>query len=147
MRATTLALAAREIASDREGLGREIGEGVCLASSEGRTVCGATASDIRDWGLVTESGRMVGLVPNGVATVTVHVPASGKPPIPPTSQTSGYRPASTRTFGVVDNVFVTNISQGDGAISGVSITWRSASGKIINTVPAKVAGVETPAWS
>jgi hypothetical protein len=145
MRAPTLALVARDIASDRVALGREVGEGVCLASSGNSGACGATAFDIRNWGLVAEYGRMVGLVPDGVTTVTVHLPASGKLPLPPTSQT-GYRPASTATFGVVDNVFVTNISD-VGQISGASITWRSANGKIIKTVPSQVAGVEIPAWS
>ena len=147
MRASTLTLVAREIASDRAGLSREIGEGVCIASSEGGTTCGATATDIRNWGLVTDYGRMVGLVPNGVASVTVHIPASGKPPIPPTSRTSDYRPASTGTFGVTDNVFVTNIAQDVGPISGATITWRSANGRVIKTVPSQVAGIETPPWS
>jgi hypothetical protein len=148
MRASTLAMVAREIASDRAGLRRENGEGVCLAS-DGGTVCGATASDLRNWGLVTEYGQMVGLVPNGVASVTVHIPASGKPPILPTNITNStsYRPASTDTFGVTDNVFVTNIAEDLGPISGATITWRSASGRTIKTVPAQVAGIETPAWS
>jgi hypothetical protein len=148
MRASTLALVAREIASYRAGLRREIGKGVCLAS-EGGTVCGATASDIRNWGLVAEYGQMVGLVPNGVASVTIHIPASGKPAILPTNITNStsYRPASTDTFGVTDNVFVTNIAEDLRPFSGTTITWRSASGRIIKTVPAEVAGIETPAWS
>lgn len=148
LRARVLSLAARVALSEREMLRRETGEGVCLAYSgaEGNGgACGATATDIRDWGLVTGLGRMFGVVPNGVVTVTVHVPASGKPPIPPTSQSSGYRPASTGTFNVVNNLFVTNLMD-VGQTSGASITWRSASGKIIKTVPAQVDGVDTASW-
>ncbi len=147
IRRQTLALAAQDAAKDRLVLERETGEGVCLVYS-GRTsneqsgyVCGATATDIRDWGLVDGFGRMVGLVPNGVATVTVRLPASGKRPVVPTSS---YRPESTDTFNVVNNVFATNL-WAVGNIRHASITWRSANGHIIKTVPAQVAGVDTAA--
>jgi hypothetical protein len=143
IRAQTLVLAAREAVTDRDVLRRETGEGVCLSESGslGGGACGATASDIRDWGLVVGLGRMAGLVPNGVAKVTVHLPASGKPPIPPTSR-SGYHPASTSTFSVVDNLFTTNIAN-VAQVHGASITWLSANGKVIKTVPAQVDGVDT----
>jgi hypothetical protein len=146
IRPQTLALAAHEAANDRLLLDRETGEGVCLVYSgqaSGGTggACGATAADIRNWGLVEGFGRMVGLVPDGVATVTVRLPASGKRPLMPTNT---YRPASTSTFSVHDNVFATNIVDVED-IRHASVTWQSANGHIIKTVPAQVDGVDTAA--
>jgi hypothetical protein len=133
-------LVARELVIQREIRTRETGDGICLLYSGTRTgggVCGANALDIRDWGLHAQFGRVSGVVPDGVASVTIHDPPY-----------EGV-PASTSTVKVVNNVFVSRMDATlTGRIAGTAprVTWRSASGAIIKTVSGRVAGVGNSAW-
>jgi len=70
-----------------------------------------------------------GVVPDGVATVTLHYPA-GK--LGGFSHRSG--PALTATRHVVNNVVVISVERaGVQAIRAVTTTWRSADGATIKT--------------
>jgi hypothetical protein len=122
---------------EREVLKQRTGDGVCLlfagANSSGGA-CGATASDMQNWGLVSAFGPVSGVVPDGVAAVTVRYPASG-----------GVQ-AVTSTVKVINNVFVTTIKRARGASrAGRTIVWRSANGRIIKTLRG-IVGVGNSGW-
>jgi hypothetical protein len=71
-----------------------------------------------------------GVVPDGVATVTLHYPA-GK--LGGFSRRSG--PALTVTGHAVNNVVVVSVERaGEQATGAVTTTWRTASGTIIKTL-------------
>lgn len=138
VRAATLALTARAIRQERETAARQAGDQVCLlfaghALSGG--TCGANASDIRQWGLVSMLGPVSGVVPDGVATVTLSYRAYEG------------NPAVTVTAKVVNNVFVTTITR-PRATRGVppTMVWRSASGGVLKTLHGYAAGVATSGW-
>ncbi len=140
LRARTLAWVGRQVASLREIRARGSGDGICLVYSGNRTsggVCGANALDVRDWGLDTSFGRVGGVVPDGVASVTIHDPASDGVP------------SVTSTVKVINNVFVSGMNAeltGRTTLGAPRITWRGADGAIIKTVSARVLGVGTSAW-
>jgi hypothetical protein len=123
-RSATLALAERQITFARRAR-RSAGPGVCLlaASANGNAgTCGATAQELKQGGLVAGEARLSGIVPDGVAKVTVDYPAAGG------------RPARTVTADVVGNVFVTSLDAGGAARP--RLVWRSPAGSVIATVPA-----------
>lgn len=138
VRAKTLALSARAIAQQRLMSARQTGDGVCLLFAGRDHVnggsCGATASDLKRWGMTSTMGKIAGIVPDGVAAVRVHVPAD-----------NGLR-ATTVHAKVVNNVFITPIEESFGFRRQPKVVWLSASGKVINTVPARVPGVATSGW-
>ena len=138
LRARVLDLIARLATRERETLARQTGDAVCLlfaGHDTGGGTCGATAADVRDWGLVSVLGPLAGIVPDGVATVTIHYPAG-----------DGLR-AVTASTKVVNNVFVTSITRAFGTRRLTpTILWRSASGRVLKTVPGRVAGVATSGW-
>jgi hypothetical protein len=71
-----------------------------------------------------------GVVPDGVATVTLHYPAGE---FGGASRRRG--PALTVTGHVVNNVAVISVERaGDQATGAVTTTWRAADGSIIKTV-------------
>jgi hypothetical protein len=138
VRSRTLALAARLIARLRLSVSRQTGDGVCLLFAGGHSnggTCGATAEDIRNWGLVSELGPLAGIVPDGVATVTIHYPAY-----------EGLR-AITATVKVTNNVFAAHITRGVGvARQTPTIVWRSPSGTFLKTVRGRTAGIGNSSW-
>ncbi len=79
-------------------------------------------------------GQIAGIVPDGVASVIVHVPAY-----------EGRR-AITEHAKVVDNLFVTSILEGFGNRRKPTIVWLSASGKVTRSVAGRVDGVGTSGW-
>jgi hypothetical protein len=83
--------------------------------------CGATASQIASHGLLSAYGYISGVVPDGVASVTLSYPA-----------TRG-SPAHTVTADVVGNVFATAIPQPRGNVHPTT-TWHSASGATLKTI-------------
>jgi len=85
---------------------------------------------------VSVIGAISGIVPNGVAAVTV-----GEPP-------SQGVPAITSTVRVVNNVFVTRITpvRPVRQLDTTTITWRNAQGRTIKTLRALTPGVETRGW-
>jgi Cytochrome C oxidase, cbb3-type, subunit III len=140
LRAKTLALVARDLVIEREIRPRETGDGICLLYSGAQTsggVCGANALDVRDWGLEALFGRVSGVVPDGVARVTIHDPAY-----------DGVSTA-TSTVRVVNNVFVSGMNAtlaGRTFDTAPTVTWRSANGAIIKTVSGREPGVGGSAW-
>lgn len=140
LRERTLAWLRHELVTVREIRARETGEGICLAywgTGTGGGVCGANALDIREWGLETSFGRVSGVVPDGVASVTIREPAY-----------DGLS-ASTSTVKVVNNVFVGGMNAaltGRTTDAAPTITWRSADGAVIKTVSGRVAGIGSSAW-
>jgi hypothetical protein len=133
LRARILALEDRALARAQRVQKDAHMPGVCLAwtsqSQGGGISCGDTASELRHWGLIAFD-RSAGIVPNGVATVTLHYPASNG------------GPARTSTAKVIGNVFVTNLCPRAGGFSA-SMTWRSGDGTIIKSIPA-VRNVDGP---
>jgi hypothetical protein len=125
LRSPTLALQAQLIAGARGLARRTAGGGVCLMFADARASggeCGASASEIEQRGLISSFGPLAGVVPDGVATVTVYFPAS-----------NGLA-ARTATSDVVGNVFAVSISPSHRGQP--AMVWRSAQGKILKTVPA-----------
>lgn len=128
-RASTLALQARWLALFvRAG---QQGEGVCLvgfasARGGGGGACN-TASEAEHGDLTESTGSTFsGVVPDRVATVTVHYPASNG------------APATTLTSVVVGNVFairIPGLTLGGGPPP--TITWRSATGQVIKTISTR----------
>lgn len=134
LRARTLSLQAQLIARQRRNwqhLQQATGPGVCLMYSNAYgsgAFCGTTRQ-IQQTGLINCCGLLSGVVPDGVATVTLRYPASRGTVAP------------TATSRVVENVFVTALSLSNLRLSNprtVSpmMIWRSAQGKIIKTIPA-----------
>ena len=125
LRAPTLALQAREWDQQRLLAEQASKHVVCLlfnsADASGGT-CGAATSEIRDKGMISSAGPLSGIVPDGVAIVTVHYPAR-----------DGLA-AHTATSDVVGDVFATSIRSRHQQLP--AMIWRSAQGKIIKTVPA-----------
>jgi hypothetical protein len=83
-------------------------------------------------GTGADPGRttFLGVVPDGVATVTLHYPA-GK--LGGFSHRSG--PALTVTGHVVDNVVVVTVERaGNQAGGAVTTTWRAANGTVVKTL-------------
>jgi hypothetical protein len=94
----------------------------------GGGILGASAASIPQHGVFFSSGQhgsstVPGLVPDGVATVTVHYPADP----------AGTLPAVTITAKVVDNVVVfTSVPRGP-AVGWTKMVWRAANGTIVKT--------------
>jgi hypothetical protein len=138
LRAATLAWTARYVTQEREIETRQGGDEVCLLFAghdvSGGT-CGANATDIQHWGLVSSFGLVSGVVPDGVATVKMHYRAYEG------------NPAVTDTAKVINNVFVTTITRPQGTRSvWPTIVWRSASGSVLRTISGRVVGVASSGW-
>lgn len=127
LRAPTLSLQAQLIARQRRFANQAAKGGICLMFDSANVsggACGATASEIEQSGMISSFGPLSGVVPDGVATVTVRYPAS-----------NGLA-ARTATSDVVGNLFVTAIRSSNRGNLWSAMIWRSAQGKIVKTVPA-----------
>jgi hypothetical protein len=129
LRPSTLALVSEAAANARLRDADAAAGGICLitvsADEQGGT-CGASARDLMQHGMLSAYGTLSGVVPDGVATVTIDYPAIGR------------LVAQTVTTNVIGNVFVSSIKLVRGSSTTPKITWRSPSGRILKTV------VETP---
>jgi hypothetical protein len=125
LRAPTLSLQAQLIARQRELAQQQAAGVICLefssASGSGGS-CGATPAQIAQTGMISTIGRISGVVPDGVTTVTIRYPASNG------------RAAQTVTTDVVSNVFATSIVRSTDRNLSPTIIWRSAQGKVLKTV-------------
>lgn len=127
LRAPTLSLQGKLIARQRRFAKQAAAGGICLMFNSPKVsggACGATASEIKQRGMLSSFGPLSGVVPDGVATVTIHYPAS-----------NGLA-ARTVASDIVGNVFLTSIRRSNRGDLGPAVIWRSAQGKIIKTVPA-----------
>jgi hypothetical protein len=125
LRNRVLTLQDQEIAQ-LQALSRQASQGgICLMTNSqfanGGT-CGATASQIASHGLLSVYGYISGVVPDGVASVTLRYPA-----------TRGSA-ARTMTADVAGNVFATAIAQPRANVHP-TMTWHSASGATLKTIP------------
>ena len=80
------------------------------------------------------SSTLVGLVPDGVATVTLHYPRT-------VSRGRWYKPAVfpsafTRTVRVQQNVLVVHVPRGNLDAFAARMIWRSADGKVVRVARA-----------
>jgi hypothetical protein len=128
LRSPTLRLQAQIIAEARKSAQQAAGDGICLmfdgASASGGT-CGATAREIKQGGLISSFGVLTGVVPDGVATVTIQEPVSNG------------RATAAVTTNVAGNVFAVSISGSHrGNPRSWAMIWRSPEGTIVKTVPA-----------
>jgi hypothetical protein len=104
-------------------------------SSQGSGFAGATLAQIqqgRDHGSQGSGASSVvsGIVPDGVARVTLTYPPRGPNNIYPAKQ-----PAVTVTTTPVSNVFVVRVHQDPGSSSvPKTIVWRSANGHVIRRI-------------
>jgi hypothetical protein len=104
-------------------------------SSQSSGFGGATLTQIQQGHDLGSQGRgsssvVSGLVPDGVAKVTLTYPPSGPNNISPTRQ-----PAVTVTTAPVNNVFVVRVHRDPGSASlPKMIVWRSAKGKVIKKI-------------
>jgi len=98
---------------------------------------GGSIGSFMKYGLFMSSSRagnatLTGLVPDGVATVTLEYPKRAsrgrwyKPVI--------YRSAYTRTVRVQQNVLVVHVPRGAGDALAPRMIWRSADGKVVRVV-------------
>jgi hypothetical protein len=123
-RKPTLALAERILARDRQAAQARTGPGVCLlmtGNSGTAGTCGATAAQLTTVGLLSFSGTVSGVVPDGVATVTLRYPDGG-----------GRHP-KTVTAAVVGNVFASATTM-EFRLPGPSMIWRSPTGAVLKTI-------------
>jgi hypothetical protein len=129
LRPSTLALVSEAAASARLRDADAAAGGICLvtvSADEQGGSCGASARDLMQHGMLAAYGTLSGVVPDGVATVTIDYPAVGR------------LVAQTVTTNIVGNVFVSSIKPVRDSNTTPKITWRSPSGRILKTV------VETP---
>jgi hypothetical protein len=144
LRAPTLQLAARTLAQRRSAV--QNAEGIAVvAVAPTHTVSGpiidaysATTTQLLERGAISQAGVrsgkstiLSGVVPDRVASVTLHFPARLVGANPTPSLTVTTRP--------VNNAFVVRagrgfIPQAFGGITPDSITWRGASGTVIRTI-------------
>jgi hypothetical protein len=96
-----------------------------------------TANDVEDADAIGELGGQApsivsGLVPDGVATVAFSYKAGS---------VNGFShkvlPAATITARVVNNVVVASVPRGGNTALNATIVWRSATGKVIKTIPGQ----------
>lgn len=133
LRAPTLSLLARRIARQRRRLRQTPDPGVCLMYSGGAGeggFCGP-ARQIEQTGLINCCGLLVGIVPDGVAAVTFHYPASNG------------AAAQTVTARVAGNVFFATLHVHAPELPSPAMIWRSAQGKTIKTIPASTRSQAT----
>jgi hypothetical protein len=126
LRAPTLALQAQLLARDRQLLQRKPVDSICVAEVRGNgggSDCGLTVAAIKHGVPVSnDQGTYSGVVPDGVATVTLRVPASAG------------RAAHDVTTAVVNNMFSVHPAGSHPAVEPSRVIWRSASGRIVKTI-------------
>jgi hypothetical protein len=130
LRAPTRALQARMIAFDRRLISQPPQDVICLATyaqNSGGASCGGTAGTIaRGASSLQEDGNshtVSGLVPDGVASVTLRFPAAGG------------RPARAVTTAVHGNVFAVRAAVPTTQAEAEPIeVLRSANGRVIRTI-------------
>jgi hypothetical protein len=133
LRAKTLALGAALLAREEQPADAGVAASVCLAYAgreSGGVTCGFSAGGLTH-GMInlTGPGMVAGVVPDGVASVTVRLPGlHGAPPRTPTADVTG-------------NVFVVRAAGVMfGTRKGTEVIWRSAAGTVIRTITQPFGG-------
>jgi hypothetical protein len=134
LRAPTRVLQAQLIAVDRRLISERPYDMICTATrshNSGSVGCGDTAAQVRrsGTGLQENGATFSGVVPDGVASVTLRFPAS-----------AGH-PATSVTGPVTSNVFaVPSGRQADGARDEPTVIWRARDGQVLRTITQPSAG-------
>jgi hypothetical protein len=94
------------------------------------TQCGITPKAIREGQAgQDDQGTFSGVVPDGVAAVTLNVPASGG------------HPAHSVTASVNGNVFAARAGSSAASLAPKTVIWRSAEGRVLKRIsPPTAAG-------
>lgn len=130
-RTATLSLGARLFAQQRTARATSrVHEGVfemAFGRNQGGGGGGESPTMIQQHGMLGTDGPVVhGVVPSGVATVTLQYPASGH-------GTRRLLPLTLST-NVVGNVFAISIPRANGGDFPPTMIWRSAQDRVIKTV-------------
>jgi hypothetical protein len=137
LRAQTSALQAGYIAYYRGLVSRAPRDAVCLVDtgrSDNGASCGITAAQIEENEPPDdENGVFVSVVPDGVASVTLTFPASRG------------RPAHSLTGRVRGNVYAIRATGPAQPLVEPAITWRSADGRVLKTIPMPTTAMERAA--
>jgi hypothetical protein len=132
VRAQTLALQAAFIAYDRRAAAQAPRDVVCLVSTArngGGSECGVTTAAIRA-GVApsNDQGTFSGVVPDGVASVTLRFPAAGG------------RAADAVTATVTGNMYAVHVTgMSDAPPTEPTMIWRSADRRVLKTIPVATA--------
>jgi hypothetical protein len=113
-------------------------QGICLVGtgrSDNGASCGTTAAEIKDGTPPDDdNGVEIGVVPDGVTSITLAFPAYNG------------RPAHSATGPVSGNVYAIRIGGlGQGPPPQPSVTWHSAQGRVIRTIPIPTPTLERAA--
>jgi hypothetical protein len=138
VRGQTLTLAAQLIAYDRQLAAHTPRDVVCIATisgNGGESQCGIGPAEIRNGVIPGDArGMLTGIVPDGVASVTLRFPAAPG------------RLAVSVTGPVHENMYAVYVSAMRNADAGNAIppepavVWRSAAGRVLKTMPAPRPG-------
>ena len=133
LRAPTVALQAQVLGYVRRLKASPPQDVICFVSRSGNSSsdsCGETASQIVHGQLPSDDmGTFSGVVPDGVASVTVRLPAS-----------TG-RPVRSVTAPVTNNAYVARLAGPAPALSAEpTLVWRSAGGRVLKTITQPSAG-------
>jgi hypothetical protein len=137
LRSQTQALQAGFIDYARNVFARAPRDGICilgLGRNETGTSCGITAAQIKAGaGPSDDQGVFSGVVPDGVAWVTLSFrAAAGRPPRSITGRVRG-------------NVYAIRVGGAGQPSTQPTVTWRSAQGRVIKTIPVPTAAQERAA--
>ncbi|MGB8875865.1 MAG: hypothetical protein WCD11_06100, partial [Solirubrobacteraceae bacterium] len=138
LRAQTQALQAGYTAYIRNLIAHGPRQGICLVDtgrSDNGASCGTTAAEIKDGMPPDDDNRVeIGVVPDGVASITLAFPAHKG------------RPARSVTGPVSGNVYAIRVGGlGQGPPPQPSVTWRSVQGRVIRTIPIPTPALEREA--
>jgi hypothetical protein len=126
MRAQTQALQAGYIAYTRNTVNRGPHQAVCLIDtgrSDNSALCGTTATEIQDGTTPDDdNGVEIGVVPDGVASVTLKFPAAGA------------QPAHSVTGRVRGNIYAIRVGGAPQPLFGPDIAWHSGDGRVLKTI-------------
>jgi hypothetical protein len=125
LRSGALALQAQSIAALKRAASGRPHEAVCMFAAQARSLSGTcgTVADLERKGMVVPYGTTItGVVPDGVASVTLHYRAI-----------RGF-PEQTITSEVAHNMFVASAARAPDGAYPATIVWRSASGAVLKAV-------------
>lgn len=137
LRTATVELQTGYIAWARNLYTRGPRDGICLLGigrNETGSMCGITAAEIKaGMSPSNDQGVFSGIVPDGVAKVTLSFPAAdGRPP-------------RSVTGPVLGNVYAIHVPGAPQNPPQPAVTWRSPNGHVIKTIPAPTAAMQRAA--
>ena len=124
-RSVTLAIGQRLIAAMQHGLASVPSDGICILdlnrAGAGGGTCETAGQLASGQSFESDGSTVIGVVPDGVASVTLHYPASRG------------EPALTVSAPVVANVYAVSVARA-GTVPAAEVIWRSADGAALKTI-------------